>query len=278
MAGDIEKTLKPETVLALRAAKEAGEVILGVYKSKIRAEFKNDFEPVTKADIESNKVIEKILSHTKFPILSEEGDEDLKRLKHRTLWIVDPLDGTVDFIRRTGEFSVMLALVDNHKPVMGIIYQPTENIIYLAEKGRGAHKFNGETWERVAVRPESSKSQIRLRVITSRSHLSEEEQRFLGTLSLGRVTQKGSCGLKVGEVASGNADLYFTTTGKIKQWDTAAAYCLIHEAGGKMTDMLGGALVYNTEHVNHASGILATRGDIHEQIVGRYKQFVKSKT
>ena len=132
----------------LRAAIEAGNVILETYHNNFRTSTKDDNSPITDADLKSNETIKRILSQTKHKILSEEDNDDLSRLMEETIWIVDPLDGTSDFIDKTGEFTVMISLIKNKKPVIGVIGWPTENTLFVAQKGSGAFKYSNDKWGR----------------------------------------------------------------------------------------------------------------------------------
>lgn len=258
-----------ETLSAVNAAVKAGKSILKVYNRAFSSTLKEDKEPVTEADLKSQDIILKELSKTGYPIISEES-KDREGLKHSETWIIDPLDGTSDFIDKTGEFSVMIGFVKNHIPALGVIYQPTEDILYVSQTGYGAYQFVNGVWSKLSV---NNNSKIdRCKAIVSRHHLAENEKAFLDELKISRFTQKGSCGLKVAEICKGNAELYFTMTDKIKQWDTCAAYCLLKESGGKMTDMLGNDLRYNTEIMNHKNGILATNSALHPYIIGKYRE------
>jgi 3'(2'), 5'-bisphosphate nucleotidase len=128
----------PELDLAIKAAIEAGNAILEIYQSDYETSTKNDDSPITDADLKSNEVIKKILSQTEHDILSEEDKDDLTRLSQEMIWIIDPLDGTSDFIDKTGEFTVMIALIKNKKPILGVIGWPTEKTLFVAQKGSGA--------------------------------------------------------------------------------------------------------------------------------------------
>ena len=259
----------PEIHLALDASLMAGEAIIELYKKNFSTSVKSDKEPITEADIKSNTLIQKILSETNFPILSEETIDNKERLNHKKIWIVDPLDGTTDFVNRTGEFTIMIGLVENNKPILGVIYWPTEKKLFLGQKGQGAFKFYNGNWTKISV---SDISELeKCRVVGSRYHISDKERNLLTSLKISKFTSKGSS-LKVTDVSSGNAELYFTTTNKIKQWDTCASYCLVTEAGGKMTDMFGNDLEYNTEKLNHENGLLVSNGLIHNQIINIYRE------
>jgi 3'(2'), 5'-bisphosphate nucleotidase len=251
---------QPELGKILAGVVKASEKIMEIYNTNFSTEKKDDDSPITQADIESNKILKEILEETGIAILSEEDADDKKRLSEEKIWIIDPLDGTTDFVNKTGEFTVMVGLVENHKSILGIIYWPIKKKMYLAESGKGAFCHN-EEWEKIEV---SMMSEIQnCHALVSRHHLSEKERKILDEMEISVVTSIGSS-LKVTEIASGDAEIYLTTTNKMKQWDTCASNCIISEAGGKMTDISGKDMVYNTESVHHENGILVTNGLIHQ--------------
>ena len=255
--------------IVIDAMIRAGEKILEIYESNFEVEKKDDNSPITKADLESNKIIKESLLQTKIPILSEEDADDKSRTDSDKVWIVDPLDGTQDFVNKTGEFTVMVGLVENHVPIMGLVYWPTEKKLYFAEKGLGAFCHDSEGWAKISVRGVEEVTESL--ALVSRHHLSDKEKKMLEQLEIKNTANIGSS-LKVMEIASGRADIYLTSTNKMKQWDTAASHCIISEAGGKMTDISGNDLVYNTESVNHENGLLVTNGIIHEEIVSKISE------
>ena len=259
----------PELDIAIKAAIEGGNAILEIYQKDYKTSTKNDNSPITDADLKSNEVIKEILSQTKHWILSEEDKDDLDRLSQEIIWIVDPLDGTSDFIDKTGEFTVMISLIKNKKPILGVIGWPTENTLFVAQKGSGAFRFSNEKWEKISVTKISEVSKCR--TVGSRHHLSDKEKSFIKKLGIEDFTSIGSS-LKVGMISSGEAEAYITTTNKMKEWDSAASYCIISEAGGKMTDMLGNDITYNNKDVYHQNGILVTNGLVHNKIVEEFKK------
>ena len=260
----------PELDIAIRAAIQAGDEILKIYSGDYQTAIKSDDSPVTDADLKSNEIIKKVLSQTGHQILSEEDkDDDLNRLSQETVWIVDPLDGTSDFIDKTGEFTVMIALVKNKKPVLGVIGWPTEKTLFAAQKKGGAFKFSDGKWEKISVTRTADVSKCR--AVGSRHHLSDRERLFIKKIGINNFTSIGSS-LKVGKISSGEADAYITTTNKMKEWDSAASYCIVSEAGGKMTDMSGNDITYNNENVYHQNGILVTNGLVHDKIVEEFKK------
>lgn len=259
----------PELDVAIEAAVKAGDVILEYYDGSYEKLTKSDDSPITDADLKSNEIIKEILSKTNHDILSEEDNDDQSRLMKETIWIVDPLDGTSDFIDKTGEFTVMIALVKNKKPILGVIGWPTEKTVFAAQNGKGAFRYSNNKWEKIHVTGITELSECR--AVGSRHHLSDTEKMFIKKLGIIDFTSIGSS-LKVGKISSGEAEAYITTTNKMKEWDSAASYCIINEAGGKMTDMQGNDISYNNKVVNHQNGILVTNGLVHEKIVNEFKK------
>jgi len=259
----------PELDIAIKAAKEAGDAILEIYQRDFDTHTKKDNSPITEGDLKSNEIIKKILSETEHVILSEEDNDDLSRLSENMVWIVDPLDGTSDFIDKTGEFTIMIALIKNKKPILGVIGWPTEKTFFVAQKGSGAFRYSNNEWHKISVTSISELSKCR--TVGSRHHLSDREKSFIKKLGIEDFTSIGSS-LKVGKISSGEAEVYITTTNKMKEWDSAASYCIIFEAGGKMTDMLGNDITYNNKNVFHQNGILVTNGLIHNKIVEEFKK------
>ncbi|MDX1596571.1 MAG: 3'(2'),5'-bisphosphate nucleotidase CysQ [Nitrosopumilaceae archaeon] len=259
----------PELDMAINAVQKSGEAILKIYGGEFDSQTKKDDSPITIADLKSNEIIKSILTESGHKILSEEDKDDKKRLNEKIIWIVDPLDGTSDFIDKTGEFTIMIALVKNGKPILGVIGWPTGNKIFAAQKDCGAFRYHNNKWEKILVSDESDLASCR--AVGSRHHLSETEKKFIEKLGITDFTSIGSS-LKVAKISSGEADAYITTTNKMKEWDSAASHCIIHEAGGKMTDMSGNELSYNKEDVYHKNGILVTNGKIHEKIIEEFKK------
>ena len=258
-----------ELNIAIKAALEAGNKILEIYQNDFETSKKEDNSPITEADLQSNEIIKKILTETGYHILSEEDKDDRSRLNKEALWIVDPLDGTSDFIDKTGEFTVMIALIKDKKPVLGIINWPTENTLFVAQTKKGAYRYSGGEWSKIQV---SDTKELRdCRFVGSRHHLSDKEKLFIKNLGVKEFTSIGSS-LKVGKISSGEVEAYITTTNKMKEWDSAASYCIVLEAGGKMTDTLGNEITYNNKDVYHKNGIVVSNGLIHEKIISEFKK------
>lgn len=260
-----------EIGLALDAALKAGDIVMDIYKKEFKKFTKEDDSPITEADLKSNQIIKERLTKTGIHLLSEEEQDDLSRLNQKRVWVVDPLDGTTDFVNRTGEFTVMIALVDNQRPVLGIINYPSKETIYLAEKNQGAFRYSKGNWKKIFV--SKTDNMKNAHAVGSRHHLSKQEKSLIKNLGIGKFSSLGSS-LKVCSISEGESDVYITTTNKMKEWDTCASYCIISEAGGKMTDMLGNDLLYNNKKVVHPYGILATNGLLHQKVLIDYQKML----
>ena len=233
------------------AAKRAGEAILEVYDSDFAVEQKDDKSPLTLADKRSHEIIENVLEQTvtannsTVPILSEEGKEIPydERIKWEYFWLVDPLDGTKEFVKRNGEFTVNIALIHKHKPVLGIIYIPVKDVFYFAAINFGAYKLenSGILTENLSIEelidksqklPLNSNDKTTLTVIGSRSHTSEEFTEFVKQLNQKHENVEfisSGSSLKLCLVAEGKADVY-PRFGPTMEWDTAAGQAIVEQA------------------------------------------------
>jgi len=255
-----------ELETAIRLARQAGRTIMGYYRTGLAVEHKAGDEPLTAADLAADDLIRRGLREA-FPgdgLFSEESPDDLSRLEKERVWIVDPLDGTTDFIDENDEFVVQIALAVAGQPVLGVVLQPTTGQLYYASEAQGTYRVSGGTTVRLHVSAVSEPS--RMRLVASRSHYSQlvkDAQRRLGIRSVQRV---GSVGLKVGRVAQGECDLYLAT-GVAKEWDVCAPHALLKEAGGLLTDLCGGALAYNKADATACRGLIGSNGLAHDRIV-----------
>lgn len=234
-------------------AQQAGAVIMDVYNNEadFGVEHKADDSPLTKADKAANTVIVEALEQLAFqaPIISEENKMVAyeTRKNYDYFWMVDPVDGTKEFIKRNGEFTVNIALVHKTKVVLGVVYVPVSQELYWATKGNGAYKALGEQVEQLAV-AQFSMQDPALKVVTSRSHLNEETQAFVDQLHQPILVSKGSS-LKFLLIASGEAHLY-PRLAPTMEWDTAAAQIIVEEAGGKVLQAgTEKAVIYNKENL-----------------------------
>ena len=238
--------------VALAAAREAAEAILDIYdQPDLGIAYKDDDSPLTRADTASNAIIVSRLREA-FPdhaILTEESEDDRSRLDNDWCWVVDPLDGTKEFIKRNGEFTVNIALARRQRPVLGVVWVPALGEVYYAQEGGGAWHRKGDG-EPVRIRVSSRTEDLRLAV--SRSHASEGEQKLMDNARVGDVIRAGSS-IKGCLVARGEADIYYRF-GPTMEWDTAAMHAVVLEAGGIFRQMDGGEMLYNREDNLNAKG------------------------
>jgi 3'(2'), 5'-bisphosphate nucleotidase len=211
-------------------AKEAGNAIMQVYKQDFEVEYKQDSSPLTLADKKANDIIEDGLNQlsVNFPILSEEGKEipyeDRKHWEY--FWLVDPLDGTKEFVKKNDEFTVNIALIHKDIPVLGVVYAPALDTCYWAKQGDGAFK-DGQKLPLKTVDQRNT-----YKIVASRSHMSDETQAFIDGIDTDKAKELISIGssLKICLVAEGEADIY-PRLGPTMEWDTGAAHAVLSEAG-----------------------------------------------
>jgi len=240
---ELEALIAP--VIAL--AESAGKSILEIYEAGFSITDKEDNTPLTDADLAAHNTITEGLEKLtpNIPVLSEESTSIPfeERQQWSRYWLIDPLDGTREFIKRNGEFTVNIALIENHEPILGVIQVPVNGILYYAWREGGAWKrLPGQAVEQIHVRTPSEEQLV---VAGSRSHQSEIITDFLDKIGTHRIFPMGSS-LKSCLVAEGQADLY-PRLGPTSEWDTAAAQCVVEEAGGQLTDTAMQPLRYNTK-------------------------------
>ena len=222
--------------IAKEAAKKAGDKILQIYGKEFSVSYKEDKSPLTIADQKANDIIESYLLKTNIPILSEEGKltEYKDRKNWKLLWIVDPLDGTKEFVKRNGEFTVNIALVKNGKPILGVIFVPVKGWLYYGSSNGSFREIN----EKKVKLPLYNKS-TNYKVVGSRSHQSPETKEYFEDIKKRKknveIVSMGSS-LKICLVAEGSADVYprFAPT---MEWDTAAGHAIAKYAGKKLIDL-----------------------------------------
>ena len=232
----------------LLLAKQAAEAIMQVYSTDFTVENKADESPLTQADKAAHAVIAAGLKKLTpdWPILSEEDKypDYATRQQWDTYWLIDPLDGTKEFVKRNGEFTVNIALIKNKKSVLGVVYVPVTEVCYFAALGLGAYKrLPNEKPHAIQVRP-FPKSNVQL--AGSRSHVTEATQQFMDCLGDDVGIKSMGSSLKICMVAEGVADLY-PRLGLTSEWDTAASQCVVEQAGGHLTDLALNSLLYNTK-------------------------------
>lgn len=239
--------LKPLIDPLIQLAQQAGQEIVKIYDIGFEVTDKADDTPLTDADLAAHQTITRGLAQLtpEIPILSEESESIPyeERRQWQRYWLIDPLDGTREFIKRNGEFTVNIALIENQQPIIGVIQVPVNGILYYGWREGGAWKqLPEQPPEQIHVRTPSDEQLI---VAGSRSHQSETITEFLDKIGSHRIFPMGSS-LKSCLVAEGQADLY-PRLGPTSEWDTAAAQCIVEEAGGQITDTAMNPLRYNTK-------------------------------
>ncbi|KTA78403.1 3'(2'),5'-bisphosphate nucleotidase CysQ [Aeromonas salmonicida] len=231
-------------------ARTAGDIIMAIYSQPFTVEYKGDESPLTAADKGAHEVIVQALAGLTpdIPVLSEESGPEVMGLRHgwSRYWLVDPLDGTKEFVSRNGEFTVNIALIEDGKPLWGLVYAPVLNRLWYGGKGMGAWRVADGKREAIQTLPHQEGAP--LRVVGSRNHLSRETLDYLarfGDIERGEIelVSMGSS-LKFCIIAEGGAELY-PRLAPTCEWDTAAAQAVLEGAGGSVTQLDGSPLAYN---------------------------------
>jgi 3'(2'), 5'-bisphosphate nucleotidase len=234
----------------------AGKAIMEIYdrESSLEVDYKADSSPLTLADKAAHQVIQKALEelYPEIPIISEEGKDIpfVNRSDWKRFWLVDPLDGTKEFIKKNKQFTVNIALIENNQPVLGVIYAPALETLYYGSKGRGAYKIKGGKVENISV---SGRSEGELTAVRSGSHASPEEDEVLERFNVKNSISKGSS-LKFCMVAEGTADIYYRF-GPTMEWDTGAGHAILEAAGGRvyLGSTMENPFIYNKENLLNGS-------------------------
>jgi len=266
--------------VATELARSAGAVLLRHYHSPFLVEQKvnalQEMEEVTAADREANDLIVNRLS-AEFPddgILAEESKDTERRLEKERVWLIDPMDGTKNFVQRDGDFAVQIGLAVNGESVLGAVYQPVRELLYYATKGGGAWiEVPGRNLERMSVSARTNPHEMTL--ASSRSHRSPRMERVVGLFGFKQEVRRGSVGVKIGLITEQQADLYLHLSPSTKQWDTCAPEIILHEAGGRLTDLFGQPLRYNGVRIDNRNGIVATNGAAHEMVIEQLQPLLK---
>ena len=234
-----------EQIIAI--AQNAGDKILEIYQRDFSIDTKDDQSPLTEADLAAHNCIVQGLKQITpdIPVLSEESSETdlIGRQQWQTYWLIDPLDGTKEFIKRNGEFTVNIALIENGLPTFGVVYAPVPDVFYVGG-AEGAYKLERGTRSDISV-AKAPAINDQWRIVGSRSHQSDEFKSFITKFVNTDVISMGSS-LKICLVAEGAADLY-PRLGLTSEWDTAAAHAVVNAAGGKVLEYPGlKPLIYNS--------------------------------
>jgi 3'(2'), 5'-bisphosphate nucleotidase len=254
-----------ELAAACSAARAGGDAAMRHYGTT-EARTKSGGSPVTAADHAADEAVQQVLRRA-FPddaLLSEETRDDPARLGRERVWIVDPLDGTREFLAMNGEFAVMVGLAVGERAVAGAVFLPAPGILYAAAEGGGAWCHEGDAWRRLRAVPAPESAP---RLVGSRSHAEPLLVRMQEALGIVDVRPSGSVGVKCGLIARGERDLYVHPVPYLKEWDTCAPEVVLREAGGSVTDCLGAPLRYNRADPVQPDGILACGPGVLERVL-----------
>lgn len=245
-----------ELALCLALYERAGEIAMPIYHSDFSVDFKGS-DPVTEADRRVNAFLVDAIQAA-FPNDLVVGEESANTgdIQGDRIWFIDPVDGTADFTRRNGEWSIMVGLVVEGKPCVGMVFQPTTSVLYYASSGAGAWHQVGS--ERRQLRVSDDDKLSNAMVVQSRSHPDPLVGRLMSGLGLRREYQHGSLGCKLAQIAEQRADLYLNFSGKCHMWDVAGPEVILREAGGALLDTRGRALRYSGTSTLVAEPFIAT--------------------
>jgi len=258
----------PDAAFLLETAEAAAREIMRIYAGEFGVDLKGGIEPVTQADRAADALIVRTIA-ARFPedaILSEENGLQEAGRAGRRVWFIDPIDGTKEFIKRNGEFSVQIGRSADGVPDLGIVLQPATGDVWIAARGEGCfHRAPGRLWERVRI-PARGGGAVVLAI--SRSHPSMLAVRVNRALESNRQLEKGGVGLKLMAIAAGAAHYYLNDSNSTKAWDVAAPQILFTEAGGIVTDLRGEPFRYNVDDYRHRHGLLAAcDGELHRRLL-----------
>jgi 3'(2'), 5'-bisphosphate nucleotidase len=268
--------LKTELETATDLARRAGAAILGFYGTTV-SEAKAGGSPVTAADHAANRIIVDGL-RAAFPqdgILSEESADSPDRLDRHRVWIVDPLDGTKEFLARNGEFSVMIGLAVDGEAVLGVVYLPDGDVMFGATNGEGAWVEREGRRRNLRIPSEATDPP---RLVGSRSHSEPLLDELVEILGITDVVPCGSVGVKCSRIAEGQRDLYVHPVPYLKEWDTCAPEVIAREAGAAVSDCLGRPLRYNKPDPVQPHGILVEAGNGSDERVREIVRRLYSRT
>ena len=261
----------------IRIAKHAGNILIKCRDEDLELKFKSDKDDfLTKGDIDSDAYIRKQLSklYQNDLILSEEEEKDRPTNFKGRVWMVDPLDGTTEYVNRGNSFSVMIGLCLNGKPILGVVYAPAQNLLYYAEKGKGSFMIKGKSKPvklTVSNIEDIHKSTIVTRIIGNEKRKTDK---MIKELNTSKQIQSSSVGVCLGLISQTKADTYIFTNKRGSKWDTCAPQIILEEAGGQITDYKGYKLDYKQKALQWKDMFIATNTKLHKDVlihVNKYK-------
>jgi 3'(2'), 5'-bisphosphate nucleotidase len=259
--------LEPELAQACHIARQAGALLMQIYDTDFSVSYKSKTDPVTEADTKANAYIVAALAEA-FPadgIVAEENTDYGDALKPGRCWYVDPVDGTKEFIKKNGEFAVMLGLAIDAEAKLGVVFQPTQDKLYAGVVGQGAYLEQRGKRRALAVSDIAEPSELGL--VVSRSHRGRSIDQLIERLQITKTARSGSVGLKVGLIAEQRADLYVHISDKSSAWDACAPEAVLKAAGGRFTDLAGAPYHYGGTDMRNRGGILACNAAAYDAVL-----------
>ena len=263
-----------ELEVMLTIAYDASAIISRIYATDFAVDYKGPADPVTEADRQANALICERLADAfgPIPVVAEESDESAFAgwVGARRVFFVDPLDGTLEFVAKNGDFVVMIGLVEDGRPVAGVVVAPATGMAWAGADGVGAFEI-GAAAERISIRVSDLDDLAEARMVVSRSHPSDRMKQVVAALGVTRIAPRGSAGLKAADVASRRADLYLQPGHAGKRWDTCAPEAIVVSAGGVASDAAGQPIDYAGPELTNTRGFLATNPKLHRQVLDRLR-------
>jgi 3'(2'), 5'-bisphosphate nucleotidase len=265
--------MEKELEIARQLARAAGAILMDYYRRGAEVKWKGHDDPVTAADHAANEFLVRELTR-QFPhdaVLSEELPDDESRFARPRVWMVDPMDGTKQFVERIGEFAVMIGLAVEGVAKLGVVYHASADRMYYAAPGVGSYLEESLTTRRLRVSNDADPA--RMLSAMSRSHHNPKVDRILERLGVVQKITSGSVGLKIGLIAENRAHIYLHLGSRTNMWDTCGPEAILREAGGVVTDNRGEALRYDRREIRNQNGVVASTGVIHEKIIETITSF-----
>lgn len=262
-------SLTSELLRARELALVAGELLLDHERAGVEVEYKGPDDPVTRADREASQIIVTGLqaAFPKDAVLSEEAEDDGARFGAERVWIVDPMDGTREFINKNGEYAVMIGLAIGGVAKLGVVFQPSTGYLYEGVVGHGAWMTYQFKRTAIQVSDHGAGADDALTLAVSRSHRSKRVDQMKKHIPVKGEIVSGSVGLKVGLVIRRSCDAYVIFDDKTKEWDTCGPQAILEAAGGRVTDLHGQPMQYNRKDLHNRDGLVCTNGACHARVM-----------
>jgi len=265
----METNLDTLLAVAKKAALDAGEAIMELYDSS-KYEMKDDGTPVTVADLRANEILLTHLATTHIPVLTEES-EGIDTPYPELLWIIDPIDGTSGFIRSDGDFAVMIGLLKDGVPVLGVVYAPATQTLYFGVAGDGAYlEKNGETTRLALKEPHQPP-----RLVYSKNHPAKHFGMVADTLGAEKIS-RGGVGIKISVVIEGGGDFYYSW-GELGEWDVCGPHAIYSALGGTVTDCLGNPFTYGESNHRIKNGIIFSHPNCFKEVAETIQKHAPEK-